>query len=167
MEGRYTGSFSFGPNQIDSVIDETYITAYKVYFADSNMTKLGSAVTTITVTTRVPISTCGCNANLHTVTLNMVDIPAGSDGFMIVVVDLYGFEMPVGTYIGGLADIWTTTTTTTSTTSVTATTTTTSSATATTSTTSTITLKPVVSGAPRTMGAALVGLLLALATLVA
>merc|ERR1712050_697813 len=140
-------------------IDETFVKAYKVYFASANLTKFGDAVAMVTVTNRVTISTCGCNANQHTVTLSMLDIPSGATGFMIVVVDIYDFEMPFGTYLGGLADIWTTTTTTTTTTSVTVTSTTTSTSTSTSVTTTTVTLKAIVSIAPRrTVLAALVWL---------
>jgi hypothetical protein len=155
----YSGTLTFGPNQIDNTLDETYIKAYKVYFASANLTKFGTAVATITVNSPVSISTCGCTGNEHSVTLSMVDIPSGATGFMIVVVDSYGMEMPVGTYVGGLVDVWTTTTTTTTTTSKTTTTTITSTTTSTTVTTSTVTIKPVVSFAlGRTMSVILVWL---------
>jgi hypothetical protein len=159
-EGTYSGTFTFGPNQIDNVLDETYISAYKVYLANANLTKMSTtAAATITVTSPVSISTCGCTGNEHSVTLSMVDIPSGATGFMIVVVDSYGMEMPVGTYVGGLVDVWTTTTTTTTTTSKTTTTTITSTTTSTTVTTSTVTIKPVVSFAlGRTMSVILVWL---------
>jgi len=166
--GTYSGTFTFGPNQIDNVLDETYIKAYKVYFANSNLTKMGgTAAATITVSSPVAISTCGCTGNEHSVTLSMVDIPSGATGFMIVVVDSYDMEMPVGTYVGGLMDKWTTTTTTTTTSSVTTTTTKTSTTTITTTTTSTVTIKPVVSFAlGRRMSAMLVWLATAAAAVV-
>jgi hypothetical protein len=148
MEGRFSGSFSFGPNQISDTIDETYVKSYKVYFADANHTKIGASVATVSVeNSRVAISTCGCSATQHAVTLSMVDIPSNATGFMVVIVDVYDFEMPVGTYIGGLHDVYTTTTTTTTTSSMTSTSTTTTTSVST--TTTTVTLKPVVSGALR------------------
>jgi hypothetical protein len=155
----YSGTLTFGPNQIDNTLDETYIKAYKVYFASANLTKFGTAVATITVNSPVSISTCGCTGNEHSVTLSMVGIPSDATGFMIVVVDSYDMEMPVGTYVGGLIDKWTTTTTTTTTTSATTTTTTSLTATVTATTTSTVTIKAVVSFAPgRTLSAILLWL---------
>jgi hypothetical protein len=145
-QGTYSGTLTFGPSQIDNVLDETYIKAYKVYMANANLTKMSTtAAATITVSSPVAISTCGCTGNEHSVTLSMVDVPSGATGFMIVVVDSYDMEMPVGTYVDGLVDVWTTTTTTTTTISTTSTSTVTTTTTTTTVTTSTVTIKPVVS----------------------
>merc|ERR1712050_572145 len=95
------------------------------------MGKLGaSSIVSVSVeNSKVAMATCGCNSAQHTGTLTNVPFPPGvhPTGFMVVPVDYDDFEMPVGQYIGGLEDIWSTTTTTatTSTTSVTVTTTTT------------------------------------------
>merc|ERR1712050_678226 len=115
------------------------------------MGKLGaSSIVSVSVeNSKVAMATCGCNSAQHTVTLTNVPFPPGvhPTGFMVVPVDYDDFEMPVGQYVGGLEDKWSTTTTTTTTTSVTITTT----------TTVTYTIKPVVSGALRPlMGVAMV-----------
>lgn len=151
QEGVYTGTFTFGPNQRDNLIDETWVAAYKVWFADAALNKLGgNALATISVEyARVTMSSCGCDANYYTVVLTEVAVPSDATGIMIVVEDLYGFELPVGTYIGaqGPLDVWTTTTTTTPTTTFTSTSHT--ATTTSTGTTTTLTLKPVVGSAPR------------------
>merc|ERR1712151_906778 len=135
---------------------------YKLYFANANLSTVGPAVATVTAA-QVSSSTCGCDSDRYSVTMNRVDIPSGATGFMVVIVDVYDFELPLGTYIGGLVDIWTSTTTTgtsesETSESVTATTTTTNM-----TTTTTVTLKPIVSGAGgRRPGAVFVGLAAAL-----
>lgn len=109
--GRYSGTIKFGPNQLDSTIDEQFVKAYKLYFANANLSTVGPAVATVTAA-QVSSSTCGCDSDRYSVTMNRVDIPSGATGFMVVIVDVYDFELPLGTYIGGLVDIWTSTTTT-------------------------------------------------------
>merc|ERR1712050_767358 len=106
------------------------------------MGKLGaSSIVSVSVeNSKVAMATCGCNSAQHTGTLTNVPFPPGvhPTGFMVVPVDYDDFEMPVGQYVGGLEDKWSTTTTTTTTTSATSTTT---SVTITTTTTVTYTIK--------------------------
>lgn len=150
LEDSYTGTFSFGPNQLSGVVDERFVKEYKVYFADSDHAKVSSAIATVNVeTSRVPVAWCGCSDNLRSVTLNSEPIPGNATGLMVVVVDIYDFEMPVGTYIGGLTDVFTTTTTTTTATTKTTTATTVTATATTVTVTTTVTLKPIVSGAFR------------------
>lgn len=143
--GFYTGTLRFGANQKNGMLDESDVKEYKVYFSDMDLNKLDDAVATVSVQgSKIETAFCGCSKSRSSVTLAGVAIPAGATGFMVVPVDNNDYEMPVGAYVGGLEDLWTTTTTTTSATTTSKTTTPT-----TTITTTTVTLKPIVAGAPR------------------
>lgn len=130
----------FGANQQDDMLSEIDVMSYKVYFSDEDLNMLGDgALATVDVmNNKTTPAFCGCDKTRYSVSLQAVQVPMGATGFMVVSVDNFGFEMPVGTYIGGLSDFWTTTTTTTVTTKTT--------------TVTTATLQPIVAGARTVAG---------------
>lgn len=105
----FTGSVSFGPNRVDSMIDETSVSGYKVLLVDS----AGATLSTVSTVAKSNVATsdCDCNANAYTVQMTAVELHASVAGVMIVAIDSNNVDMPVG-HVKALVDDYETTTTT-------------------------------------------------------
>lgn len=112
---------SWGPNQINDVVDESHISEYKVYYTDTLQTKLGQIIATVSKAPSPSYNTWCCDFSTYSVTLSQVTPPAGATEIMVVPVDVNGMEMPVG-MSRSFVDFTTTLTTTTVTTTTTTTT---------------------------------------------
>jgi hypothetical protein len=108
-ENTFTGTLSFGPNQVNDSIDETDIVEYKVYFTDSDHVP----IELITTTPKLGFgkSACGCTGSEYTVDFNQYVSPVGAAYVMVTMIDTTGYELPIGTYVP-FTDYYTTTTTT-------------------------------------------------------
>jgi hypothetical protein len=146
-QGVYSGVLTFGPNQLGGWLDETDVSAYTVWFADASYNKIGSAAVGTVSAGKIAYADCGCSNNRYSLTMSDVAIPSGATGFMVTPVDNFNYEMPVGQYVGGIVDLWTTTTTTTTSSTSTTSVTTTSTTISTTTTSTTQTLQQVASRA--------------------
>jgi hypothetical protein len=150
-ENTFTGTFSFGPNQVNDYVDETDILEYKVYFTDDDHVPIDLIATLPKL--GLGKSACGCAGNEYSVPMSEYPTPSNAAYIMVTMIDSTGYELPIGTY-AHFTDIFTTTmTTVTTVTTVTQTTVTTATATATTVAGNGAKRSAVSSGAIRATGA--------------
>jgi hypothetical protein len=134
--GFYSGMLSFGPNQVNGDIEESYIMEYRVYMASDDGTKVGDPLSTLSASfSSVDDPIPCCDPTAYTVQLSGVEVTGSS--IVVVPVDTDGVEMPHGV-MEPVEDLEFGNTTTSSTTAITITTVTTT-ATTTTATTTTAT----------------------------
>jgi len=117
MDGRYgffSGLLTFGPNQIDGVIDEAFIKEYRIYLTDDKQRKYPSVLISLPKSDMGNAINDCCDASMYQAEMSGVPLPDSNARLMVVPVDLNGVEMTVGASVP-LIDITTTSTTTTAT----------------------------------------------------
>lgn len=98
--GTYSGTLTFGPNQVDGMINETMIKEYKVYFVDAHRRKL--KLVAKVPRSASPSNTACCETDYYQLPMTEVPLessegdPPGPSRIMIVPVDIAGAEMPLG-----------------------------------------------------------------------
>lgn len=104
--GFYSGTVSFGPNQVDGMINETIIREYRVYYIDVHMQKSSMIAA---FNRSVAESNTAC-CDTETYQFNLKNVPVAEyAGAMVVPVDTNGVEMPLGEVVM-LPDVTTTST---------------------------------------------------------
>jgi len=93
--GVYSGTLTFGPNQISNAIAEENITKYKVYLADSTGAKVGSVLGSVDVASAETGTVC-CDSDKYSVAIQGAATTASASDIMVVVVDSNNNEMPTG-----------------------------------------------------------------------
>lgn len=92
-EGFYSGTITFGANQVQGQIDESNIKEYKIFITDWMGIPIGASVATVAKTST--LKTC-CDQGLYSAALAGVPLPADGRYVTVHPVDTNDFVMPLG-----------------------------------------------------------------------
>jgi len=102
--GFWSGMVTWGPNQFGSQLSESEIKAYRLYFVDSQLQKLGDPLHEQEVRLWDTLEMTCCDPTFYKFNIDAYELPQNTSYFMVVPVTTGGLELNVGPHSERIRD---------------------------------------------------------------